>query len=298
MPIVVQTPVVQPDVTDSTSPDGLIRVRTVPAYAGILITVDYLTLLPDPGFEWTNPLRVDVFRKDDETGEEVLVRGGDSRTRYGGLFDIFDEELSFGRVYTYRAVAYQRDGSVGRASYATAIRSWAPATQIKGVWIKCLNDNTHSQPVRVADWSKHSYSAANNMIELQGSEDMAFAMQPRKRPSSAISVLTSSEDEYMALLGLIKQRSVVYIASLRHDWKRDGYYVLGDAESNRVGNLSYDYDVWTVGLQQVKRTSTKGQNAPQFPWRNLDDRLAQWPTLDAAKAAGLPYRNGVEAFDA
>lgn len=292
MPIAVAGIVTPTPSTDSTSPDGLIRARVIPEYAGVFITVDFRSLIDDPGFNWANPFRATVFRTDQD-GNTVIVRGADQRTRYGGLFDVFDDEVRFGQIYTYYVEGHSRTGALGRKSYGASVLTWAPATSVRGVWIKNLVNSGASTPVRTWDWSKHNFESNTSKHKIMSSPSAAFNIRVRNYPTSTLSVLTQGEGEYLGLLEAV-EGSVVFITSLYHSWKRDGWYLVEGIESSRVGpNVKSSYDQWDLALTKVDRPSTKGQNAPVFPWYNLDDRLRDFPTYNDATASGRLYRDGV-----
>lgn len=283
MPIVVTGPIPQVPATDSTSMDGIIRARVLEDYAGIHLTVDYTSLLSDPGFDWPNPFRATIFRVD-ESGNTVIVRSADARHQGGGKFYAFDDEVSFGHIYTYYAEAYDADGEMLRRGYGAAVQAWSPSggDSIPGVWIKSLDYPDRSGPVRVRNWGQWNFGSRNSSADLLDSRYSAINMRPRDAGSSALQVLTKNQAEYEAFQS-VAEYGIVFIASLNRAWQRDGYYVFGDISPDRPTEFQSDYDYWTVGLTVVERPKTANQNSPIAPWGSFADAKRLYPTYAAAK---------------
>lgn len=291
MPISVVGPVDHVPSSDSSSPDGLIRARVLESFAGVHLTVDYTSLMDDPGYTFPNPFKATVFRTD-EKGNTVIVRSADERTQGGGKYFAYDDEVSFGKVYSYYAEAYNADGSLLRRSYGAQVLTWSPAggDSIPGVWIKSLDSPELSIPVRVKDWSQWAFGSRSTTSELLNSPYSAVNMRIRGAGTSSMQVLTKNQEEYEAFQK-VTAYGVVFIASLNRAWQRDGYYLIGDISPQRPTEFSSDYDYWTVGLTQQARPTTGNQNHPSTPWGNYSDAKRLYPTYADAAAHYPTYKD-------
>lgn len=290
MPIVVSGIVEQTPATDATSPDGLIRAQVVEAYAGVFLTVDYSDLIADPGYNWANPFCGTIYRVDTLTNEKVVVRGADRRTQYGGIFYAYDDEVEFGKVYTYYVEGYDQHGALARRSYGVSVLTWEPpgGYVLPGVWIKSLDDPSLSMPVRVRSWKSGTYASRTSTATVLDSPYMAANQGVRSAYETSMTVLTADEDEYQQLLEL-SQYGTVYIVGLSKHRRRTGYYLLGDLSPSRVTDfVNSPYDAWDISnVVQQPRPVTTGQQGPVYPWRNLADRLAEFPTFNDVPAGRL-----------
>lgn len=297
MPIVITTPVDQVPSTDSTGPDGLLRAQVIPQYAGVFLTVDYSSLLTDPAYNWANPFKATVYRRK-SGGPVEIVRGGDQRTQYGGIFFVYDDEVEFGTVYTYWAEAFDATDKVIKKSFSASVITWAPTGgyEIPGVWFKSVDDPALSQPVRVMNWDDGTFATKSSTADVMGSKYPAYNMGTRQGFATQIEVLTRSPEEFDELLEVISY-GVLYVVGLnqKHS-RRTGYYVAGDAGPKRLHRVENPFYNWTIPLVEVQRPPTAGQNGPVFPWRTLKDRLEEFPTLGDVTAAGKLYRDGAESF--
>ncbi len=291
MPISVAGSFPQEPSTDSTTPDGFLRARILEDYAGVHLTVDYRSILTDPGYAWPNPFRATIFRVD-EDGNTVIVRTADYRHQGGGVFFAYDDEVSFGKVYTYYVEAYGYKHALLRRSVGTSVLTWSPkgGDTIPGVWIKSLDNPELSLPVRVKDWSQWTFAARSVVSDVINSPYSAINMRTRGAGTSALQVLTKNEDEYKAFLEVTKY-GVVFIASLNRAWQRDGYYVMDDISPTRPTEFNTNYDYWAVALRVVERPQTSNQNSLSVPWGNLDDAKRLYPTYAQAKAHYPTYRD-------
>lgn len=292
MPITVVNPVAPVIGTDSTSPDGLIRARVLEDFAGVHISVDYTSLFGDPGYEFPNPFNATVYRTDLEGNNKVIVRSCDHREQGGGKYFGYDDEVSFGQIYTYFAEAYDANGALIRRSYGVAVQTWKPAggDDIPGVWIKSLESPELSIPVRVKDWSSWTFTARNTVAELLNSPYAAINARPRSAGTSSLQVLTKNQKEYEEFLA-VAGSSVVFIASLNRAWQRDGYYLLEDIAPTRPTEFNTDYDYWGVSLRAVARPVTDNQNSPSVPWGSFKDAKQAFATYAEAKAYYATYKD-------
>jgi hypothetical protein len=294
MPIAVAGIVIPPPILDVTSIDGLIRARVIPAYAGVYLNVDFRSLLTNPAYDWYNPFKGTIYRRDSE-GNVVIVRGADQRTQYGGVFSVFDDEVKFGEVYTYWVDGYQRDGTV-HSSYTASVRTWAPdgGYDMPGVWFKSLDDISKSQPVRVISWKGGNYEANFAQSKILNSRFAGINTRVRSAFTTSMTILTDGEEEYEAFLDMAAS-GIVFVVGLSKHRRRTGYYVLGDIAPTRIGETVHSsYDAWTVEMIEQDRPGTQGQNGPVLPWRNLADRLYEYPRFEDSTGSGRTYGDGSE----
>lgn len=286
MPISITGPVPQVFADDVLSLDGHLRVRSLSGYAGMYITVDFTALLPTSSYNFSNPFKATVYRQND-SGEVEIVRGGDKRTQYGGAFQVFDDEVRFGRIYMYWVEVYDRDENVSTTSDIVQIQSWEPAGgfNLPGVWFKCLDDPAKSMPVRVMSWVGGTYAGNASKTSIINSKYPGVNLRIRSAFTTQMTILTHSDDdndEYEDFLSLA-ETGVMHIVGLSRHRRRDGYYVMDDIAPTRVSSLAASpYDAWSLDLSEVARPSTLNQNGAVTPWRNLKDRKAEFPTYKDA----------------
>lgn len=281
MPIAVTTSVPQAQSTDSTSPDGFIRATVLPASAGVFIRVDFSAVRLDPSYHWPTPFYLTIWREEAD-GTQSVVRGAQGIAQYGGIAHAYDDEVRFGQIVTYWAVAEQTTG-VDVVTGRVQVLTWEPdgGFTSPGVWIKSLEDPDLSVPVRCLDWSAGSYGSRNAAADVWGAADPAVVTDVRKSYSTTLVALTADEEEYQAFLSAVGG-SVVYIVGLERHRRRTGYYLVGDIAPARIGKAYSEYDAWTVNLVGMSRPS-----APTWslvvPGRSYADRKRNFTTYQAVR---------------
>lgn len=296
MPIQIGTPTPPAPVTDAITPDGYLRATVLPDDAGVFLRADFSSVLTDPAYSWPNPFTLTIYRLTLD-GEISPVRGAGNIGQYGGIIHAYDDEVPFGQIVRYWAVAFTADGEPGITTSYAAVTTWEPAGGFvsPGVWIKNLEDPVLSCPARVQDWSQFTYGSRNSVADIWGSPFPGVVSDVRKAPSSTITFLTKDEDEYQALLAAASA-SVVYIVGLAKHRRRTGYYVVGDLGSARIGHdPATGYDTWTVPVQQMGNPATAGQSLT-VPGRSYADRRAAYELYEDVQATGRTYGAGTEPY--
>jgi hypothetical protein len=296
MPIVATSSNPPVPSTDSQTADGRLRATVMPDSAGVFLRADFSDALPLIGYVWPNPFQVTIY-KQTEDGTISTVRGAADIAQYGGVFHAYDDEVTFGSIVQYWAVAPQADGEDGILTDRVAVVTWEPDGGFvqPGVWIKNLEDPELSCPARCQDWSAFTYGARNAVADIWGSQYPGVVSDVRKAPSTQLTVLTATEEEYQALLAATSG-SVVYIVGLVRHRRRTGYYVLGDVASARIANdPATGYDVWTIPAQTIDNPVSAGQSLT-VPGRSYADRQAAYPTFADVLATGRAYGAGTEPY--
>lgn len=293
MPIAVTAAVPQAESTDSVSPDGFIRATVLPASAGVFIRVDFSSVVTNPAYHWPNPFYITIWREEVD-GTQSVVRGAQGVAQYGGIAHAYDDEVRFGQIVSYWAVAEQTTG-IDVVTNRVQVLTWEPdgGFTSPGVWIKNLEDPDLSVPVRCLDWSAGSYASRNAAADVWGGRDPAVVTDVRKSYSTSLTALTADEDEYQGFLSAVGG-SVVYIVGLERHRRRTGYYLVGDIAPARIGKADSVYDAWTVALTSLGRPSAAGWSLV-VPGRSYADRQRAHGTYQGVKDA--PPNDGLTIYN-
>lgn len=247
------------DVT-TTSSDGVLSVRTLQAFASVLIRVDFTAMSGTSAVD-----HITVTR-----GDGATVRSVDGQFAPLGVGFGMDHEIPLGESVTYTAVGVRPDGTTVTSSGVT-VQLPGPS----GGWVKSLRDPALSQllTVRSGGYPQWKRTAPTSVAYPIGARFPSVGQDTRKARTGDMQVLTFTQAQDDALDALLSETDTYLFqpdrAAKATGGRRDFYAVVQDSSQGSARDIDA-FRVWTLSLVEVDRPDTDGWNVV-IPGHTLDD---------------------------
>jgi hypothetical protein len=283
MPMIVDPsapPIVPPET--AVSADGWLTATLDPAYAGVVLAVDYTAGTPLP--EAAQVRRVRITRLDPGAAGAVPVRSADPAWAIEGVGAAYDHEAPLGVAVIYTATPELADGSTGPSSQVTV--TVAAPSPPADVWIKSLDTPGLSARVTVTSWPTLQWASRTDSAQVEGSR-YPTASQDVYGASTSEMTLDAEGDAIETVRELLTTPGVRLIQTLPGYHRPDQYVVFGDV-SEGLQSTPTAPRTFTVAVTEVARPGTAGQPLRMPGW-SYDELEARYATYDEVTAAYSTY---------
>lgn len=279
MPMIVDplAPPVTPP-SPAVSADGWLTATLDPAYAGVVLDVDYTASTPLAGA--ANVRKVRITRLDPGAASAVPVRSADQAWALAGVGVAYDHEAPLGVAVTYAAVPEYADGTTGPTSQVSV--TLAEPDPPQDVWIKSIDTPGLSALVTVTQWPQLQWASRIDSTQVQGSRYPTMSQDVYGASSSDIT-LDAEGSAIEAVRTLLTTPGVRLIQTLAGYHRPDMYVVLGDAVES-IDATPEGGRTFTAAVTEVERPETAGQPLRMPAW-SYDTVADTYATYDAVEAA-------------
>ena len=279
MPMIVDplAPPVTPP-SPAVSADGWLTATLDPAYAGVVLDVDYTAGTPLAGAADVRKVR--ITRLDPGASGAVPVRSADQAWALAGVGVAYDHEAPLGVAVTYSAVPEYLNGTTGPTSQVSV--TLADPEPPLDVWIKSIDTPGLSALVTVTSWPQLQWAARIDSAQVQGSRYPTASQDVYGASSSDITL--DAEGGAIETVRTLLTTPGVRLIQTRPDYHRpDMYVVLGDATES-VDATPDGARTFTASVVEVERPATAGQPLRMPGW-SYDEVADAYATFSAVASA-------------